>query len=80
MYSWLAVRTMRHLKPGSFELTDRLDQSPFGQRIISFKTLDRGETSALLRVGACPQWRGYPRDVYLLTGPVQDIREIRLLR
>ncbi len=79
-YSWLAVRTMRHLQPGRFELTDRLDQSPFGNRIISFKTLGRDETSALLRVGACPQWRGYSRDVYLLTGPVQDIREIRLVR
>ena len=38
-YSWLRSGTMRHLQPGRFELTDRLDQSPFGNRIISFKTL-----------------------------------------
>ena len=79
-YSWLDVHTGESVREGSFELTDRLEESPFGQRIISFKTLARGETSALLRVGACSQWRGYSRDVYLLTSPTQDIREIRLLR
>ena len=79
-YRWLEVHTRESVREGSFELTDRLEESPFGQRIISFKTLARGETEAYLRVGACSQWRGYSRDVYLMTSPTQDIRQIRLLR
>jgi len=79
-YRWLDVHTGESLREGGFELTDGLEESPFGQRIISFRTLARGDTSALLRVGACSQWRGYASDIYLMTSPAQDIREIRLLR
>jgi len=79
-YRWLELNTGETVREASFELSDRLDESPFGQRIIAFKTLARDETSTRIRVGACSQWRGYSRDVYLTTDPAQDIREVRLLR
>ena len=80
-YRWLEVRTGEPLQRGVFELSDRLEESPLGPRMISFKTLDRGETLTRVRVGACSQWRGYRADsVYLMPSAEQDIREIRLLR
>ena len=80
-YRWLEVRTGEPLQEGVFELADRLEESPLGPRMISFKTLARRETSVRLRVGACNQWHGYRTNVvYLMPSPAQDIREIRLLR
>ena len=80
-YRWLEIRTSQPLAGGSFELSDKLDESPLGPRTISFKTLARGESVVRLRIGACSQWRGYRTDtVYLMPSAGQDIREIRLLR
>ncbi len=80
-YRWLEVRTGEPLNEGSFELSDRLDESRLGSRMISFKTLDRGETVTRIRVGACSQWRGFGAStVYLIPSPTQDVRGVRLLR
>ena len=80
-YRWLEVLTGEPLGKGSFELSDRLDEAPLGTRMISFKTLDRGNTEARVRVGACSQWRGFGTGaVYFTPSPAQDIRGIRLLR
>jgi len=80
-YRWLEIRTNEPLEAGSFELSDRLDESPLGPRTTSFKTLARGESVVRLRVGACSQWRGDQSSVvYLMPSPAQDIREVRLLR
>ncbi|MBA2425418.1 MAG: hypothetical protein H0V58_08675, partial [Actinobacteria bacterium] len=80
-YRWLEVLTGEPLGKGSFELSDRLDEAPLGTRMISFKTLDRGNTEARVRVGACSQWRGFGTGaVYFTPSPTQDIRGIRLLR
>ncbi len=80
-YGWLEVRTEGGLRKGRFELSDRLDESALGPRMISFETLDRGEDMVRLRVGACSQWRGFPSEgVHLVPSSGQDIRGIRLVR
>ena len=80
-YGWLEVRTRRLLKGAASSSPIGSTRAAFGPRMISFKTLDRGETSVRLRVGACSQWRGYPSEsVYLVPSPGQDIRGIRLVR
>ena len=79
-YRWVEVRSGEPLQKGVFEFSDRLEETSLGPRTISFKTLARGEVVTRVRVGACSQWRGYSRDVYMTTSPAQDIREIRLLR
>ena len=52
-----------------------------GTRGIYVQTLDRGDRSVLVKVGACAQWRGYrPGALYLTSSVPQDVSSIRLLR
>ena len=79
-YRWLEVRTGDALREGDFQLADRRGLVPHAQRVIFFKALDRGETVLRVKVGSCPQWRGYrPGTLYFSTNTPQDIREIRLV-
>lgn len=78
-YGWLELRTGEPLAEGRFELNDRYAGN--GRRSITFKTLERGQTSVRVKVGACSQWRGYrPGTLYLSSSVMQDVREMTLLR
>ena len=79
-YRWLELRTQEPLESGLFSITDRLDGDP--RRTISFGTLDKGKTDVRVKVGSCPQWRGYrqPGVLQLTTTLTEDIREVRLVR
>jgi hypothetical protein len=77
-YDWLEIRTNGRLASDTFVLTDVPDVPG---RAISFRTLDRAGIRYLVRVGSCPQWRGYqPGSLLLLHDQPQDILAVRLLR
>jgi hypothetical protein len=74
-YDWLEIRG--ELAPDWFTLTDR---PTHGNRAIAFRTLEDEGDRYLVRVGSCPQWRGYgEHPLLLLHNRAQDIVSIRLL-
>jgi hypothetical protein len=75
-FSWLEVRTRSSFFENTLGVTDQRGQ---WIRTISFKTLDRGQRSIWVQVGACSQWHGFQGDrVYLESAGDQQISEIRL--
>jgi hypothetical protein len=79
-YGWLELRTRKPLADGRFELSDRPDGPD--ARTIAWRTLDRGESTVQIKVGACNQWRGYRPGgrLYLTTTAAQEIDRVRLVR
>lgn len=81
VFRWLELDTGKPLREGRFTLSDRPGAGAGSKRSISFRTLDRNETTVRLPVGSCSQWHGYRSGLLHLTSSVpQDLREVRLVR
>ena len=66
----------RSLRTRSASLTTRGEWI----RTIAFKTLDRGQRSVWVQVGACSQWHGFRGNrLYLESAADQQISEVRLV-
>jgi hypothetical protein len=77
-FSWLEVRTGSSFLDNTLGVTDERGESI---RTIAFKTLDRGQRSIWVQVGACSQWHGFRGNrLYLESGADQQISEVRLVQ
>lgn len=76
-YDWLEIRTRAAFLEDTIGVTDNRGDP---RRTISFKTLDRGQKSVRVQVGACSQWQGLPKGpLYLESVRRQEISEVRLI-
>jgi hypothetical protein len=78
-FSWLEIRTgASFLDNNTLGVTD---ERGAWIRTIAFKTLDRGQRSVWVQVGACSQWHGFRGNrLYLESAADQQISEVRLVR
>jgi hypothetical protein len=78
-FSWLEIRTgASFLDNNTLGVTD---ERGAWIRTIAFKTLDRGQRSVWVQVGACSQWHGFRGNrLYLESAADQQITEVRLVR
>jgi hypothetical protein len=78
-FSWLEIRTgASFLDNNTLGVTD---ERGAWIRTIAFKTLDRGQRSVWVQVGACSQWHGFRGNrLYLESAADQEITEVRLVR
>jgi hypothetical protein len=75
-FSWLEIRTRSSFLDNTLGVTDQRGQ---WIRTIAFRTLDRGQRSIWVQVGACSQWHGFRGNrLYLESAADQQISEIRL--
>jgi hypothetical protein len=75
-FSWLEIRTGSPFLDNTLGVTDAPGE---WIRTITFKTLDRGQRSVWVQIGACSQWHGYRRNrLYLESAADQPISEVRL--
>jgi hypothetical protein len=76
-FSWLEIRTVSSFLDNTLGVTDKRGE---WIRTIAFKTLDRGQRSVWVQVGACSQWHGFRGNrVYLESAADQQISEVRLV-
>jgi hypothetical protein len=76
-FSWLEIRTGSPLLENTLGVTDERGE---WIRTIAFKTLDRGQRSVWVQVGACSQWHGFRGNrVYLESAADQQISAVRLV-
>jgi hypothetical protein len=75
-YDWLEIEPASEFAQDALGITD-LRGDP--GRTISFRTLDRGQRSIRVQVGACTQWRGFGDRLYLESGSGQDLGRVRLV-
>jgi hypothetical protein len=75
-YDWLEIETASELVPDRLGITDA--QADLSHE-ISLITLDRGQRTIRVQVGACPQWHGFENRLYLESAAGQDIRRVRLI-
>jgi len=76
-FSWLEIRTGSPFLENTLGVTDKRGE---WIRTIAFKTLDRGQRSVWIQVGACSQWRGFRGNrLYLESAADQQIGEVRLV-
>ena len=75
-YDWLEIRTRTEFLNDTIGVTDTRGDS---KRTISFKTLDRGQKSVRVQVGACSQWQGLRKPLYIESVRGQEISGIRLI-
>jgi hypothetical protein len=76
-YHWLELQTASPLHQNSFVFTDLTSNIDHG---VQFKTLGRGATTVRVDVGACSQWYGYPRRLYMYSSADETYQEVRLYR
>lgn len=76
-FNWLEIRTGSSFLENTLGVTDQRGQ---WLRTISFKTLDRGQRSLWVQVGACSQWQGFRGNrLFLESAADQPISEVRLV-
>ena len=76
-YDWIEIRTSARFVNDRLGLTDTRGEA---QRTISFNTLDRGDRSLRINVGACSSWHGVRGGrLYLESGGGQTISGARLI-
>jgi hypothetical protein len=75
-YDWLEIRTRTAFTDDTIGVTDKRGDP---KRTISFKTLDRGQRSIKVQVGACSQWQGLRGPLYLESVRGQEISGVRLI-
>jgi hypothetical protein len=75
-YEWLELEGAKDLARDLLGVTDVPGDLA---HTISFRTLDRGQRSIHVRVGACPQWHGFGRTVYLESTFGQQLERVRLI-
>jgi hypothetical protein len=76
-FSWLEIRTGSSFLENTLGVTDERGE---WIRTIAFKTLDRGQRSVWVQVGACSQWHGFRGNrLYLESAADQQISEVRLV-
>jgi hypothetical protein len=76
-FSWLEIRTGSSFTENTLGVTDERGE---WIRTIAFKTLDRGQRSVWVQVGACSQWHGFRGNrLYLESAADQQISEVRLV-
>jgi hypothetical protein len=76
-FSWLEIRTETSFVENTLGVTDKRGE---WIRTIAFKTLDRGQRSVWVQVGACSQWHGFRGNrLYLESAADQQISEVRLV-
>jgi hypothetical protein len=76
-FSWLEIRTGSPFLENTLGVTDKRGE---WIRTIAFKTLDRGQRSVWVQVGACSQWHGFRGNrLYLESAADQQISEVRLV-
>jgi hypothetical protein len=76
-FDWLEIRTGSSFLENTIGVTDQPGQ---WLRTITFKTLDRGQRSVWVQVGACSQWHGFRGNrLFLESAADQQISEVRLV-
>jgi hypothetical protein len=76
-FSWLEIRTGSSFVDNTLSVTDKRGE---WIRTITLKTLDRGQRSVWVQVGACSQWHGFRSNrLFLESAADQEISEIRLV-
>jgi hypothetical protein len=76
-FDWLEIRTGSSFVENTLGVTDQPGQ---WLRTISFKTLDRGQQSLWIQVGACSQWHGFRGNrLFLESAADQPISKVRLV-
>ena len=75
-FSWLEIRAGSPFLDNTLGVTDKRGE---WIRTIAFNTLDRGQRSVWVQVGACSQWHGFRTNrLYLESAADQQISEVRL--
>ncbi len=78
-YRWLELSAPAvGAGPGGYSLIDGIDQSP---NLVTFSTLLRAPTHLFVRVGSCPQWRGFsaPGLSLVVHGGPRSLPSVRLV-
>jgi hypothetical protein len=76
-FSWLEIRARSSFLANTLGVTDKRGE---WIRTIAFNTLDRGQRSVWVQVGACSQWHGFRTNrLYLESAADQPISEVRLV-
>ena len=75
-YDWLEIRTRTAFLEDAIGVTDTRGDT---KRTIWFKTLDRGQQSVRVQVGACSQWQGLRGPLYVESARGQDFSGVRLI-
>jgi hypothetical protein len=76
-FSWLEIRTKSSFADNTLGITDKRGE---WIRTITLKTLDRGQRSVWVQLGACSQWHGFRSNrLFLESAADQQISEVRLV-